>query len=189
MVEIKIAGSTMGTKETDPVRLLVGGFFIFLALGLAFTVLSPDGLGIQSGHRQANLPAPPPAPTQVRESLTVTEGPTFSSRLYVGSNGQIALTVQNDGIVSTKEVWLQFDEKLFDGLILLDTTPAFEKDQSNFGDRFLHYPGLAPGEAQHYQIRMVAKTAGEYPFKISVSDPGSSSSTMRTYSGRIVVLP
>jgi hypothetical protein len=109
--------------------------------------------------------------------------------MRVGSNGQIALTVQNDGVVTTKEVWLQLDEKLFDGLILLDTTPAFEKDQSNFGDRFLHYPGLAPGASQQYQLNLVGKTAGEFPLKITVSAPNSSSSDSHTYSGRIVVLP
>lgn len=111
---------------------------------------------------------------------------SFTNQLRVGAPGVIRFTLRNDGDTTPKEVRANLDAGLFDGLIFESATPARPRESNILGRRSFRWDGLAPGEEQAYELRLVGKTAGEYRFNIFLL---ADEQEVRTGSGRIVVLP
>lgn len=130
---------------------------------------------------QANV-APPPD----RPKFSAVGDITYPAQLRVGRPGKIALTLRNDGTVTPKDVTIQFSAGYFDGLILQSTEPAKPNESSTGGGRFFRFAGLEPGAEQAYQLNLVAKAAGEYPFTISLY---ADQQVIKQSKGKTVVLP
>jgi hypothetical protein len=106
-------------------------------------------------------------------SLAVVGEPTFPERIRVGAQSTLEITLRNDGTAPATGIKMQFPAGYFDGFILRASSPAVVKDSTSRGARFLTYPDLAPGQEQLYKLSVAAKTAGEYPATITISDAKS----------------
>lgn len=155
-------------------------------IGVGMAIL---GVLISIGCASPSAPPPTqaPRPTQVPPpQLDVTDGPRYPTRIRVGATDQITLTVHNAGPGDAREVWLLFQDELFTGVLMLESTPKVVKDERTGGARFLKFGPLASGASQNYKISVTGKTAGEYRFDLTISGlPGNGHS----YDGRVVVLP
>lgn len=128
----------------------------------------------------------PAKPAVVKPTVVAVGDISYPSQLRVGRPGKIGLTLRNSGEMLPKEITVQFSAGYFDGLIVQSTTPPKPRESGLNGGRFFRWDGVAPGEEQAYEFNLVGKTAGEYPFTISLY---ADSQVIKQAKGKTVVLP
>jgi hypothetical protein len=141
---------------------------------------------VACGSPSTNRSTAASAPPSGSPALVVVGQPTFPAQTRVNRESALKVTLRNEGNAVAKGVTIQFKEGYFDGFILQKSEPAYVKDSGPKGTRFLSYPDLGPGEEQDYVLDLVAKTAGEYPTTLTISD---GKSTVKQFSLKSVVLP
>lgn len=121
--------------------------------------------------------------------IALVEGPTFAARALVGAPNVLRVVLRNSGEHTPSEIKFQFSSNLFDGYVLDRITPSVTNDSVSSGRRYLRFAGIAPGEQREYTFSMRAKTAGEYPFYLSLYAGAAQQQVIAQYTIKNVIVP